>query len=157
MRYLRQLYDQPRPIGFKLMYPNVLDYPEVWAFIAWHRLPVLHLVRRNHLDVYISSEVRFATRTVHGLVGEPEAAGVQIEPDPADLLRALRRSRRNIQIARRLLGLSRVPHLEIHYEDLLQWQRTRPYGGLRFPSPQAGHPVVRFETPQAGQRDPTPS
>jgi LPS sulfotransferase NodH len=100
------------------------DFPEVWAFVVWHRLPVLHLVRRNHLDVYISSEIRDATGAVHSLVGEPEPTTVQIEPNTADLLRALRRSRRNIQIARLLLGVSPVRHLEIHYEDLLQDRRS---------------------------------
>ncbi len=127
-QYLRQLYGQPgngsKGIGFKLMYPNILDFPEVWAFVARHRLPVLHLVRRNHLDVYLSSEIRFATQTVHSLVGEPAKTGVQIELNTRDLLRALHRSSRNIEIARLMLRVSRVPHLEIHYEDLLQDRRT---------------------------------
>ena len=117
--YLNRLYGRHGATGFKLMYSNILHFPEIWAYLVWRRIRVVHLVRLNHLDVYISSQVRFATGTVHSLVGEADTAGIQIELNISDLLRSMQRSRRNVQLARRLLRLSPTPHLEVHYEDLL--------------------------------------
>jgi LPS sulfotransferase NodH len=117
--YLNRLYGRHGATGFKLMYSNILHLPEIWVYLVWRRIRVVHLVRLNHLDVYISSQVRFATGTVHSLVGEAETPGVQIELNITDLFRSMQRSRRNIQMARRLLHLSPIPHLEVHYEDLL--------------------------------------
>lgn len=118
--YLNRLFVKPERVGFKLMYANIVHFPEVWAYVVWKRLPVLHLVRENHLDSYLSSQMRYLTNTVHSLVGEAGPSGVRIELDTADLLRSMRRSRRNLRIARALLQLSRVPHLEIRYESLVQ-------------------------------------
>jgi hypothetical protein len=117
--YLNQLYGRAGATGFKLMYSNIVRFPEIWAYVVWHHLPVLHLVRMNHLDFYISWQIRQVTRTVHSLAGELESPGGQIELNISDLFRSMRRARRNIQIAQALLRVSHVPHLEIQYESLL--------------------------------------
>jgi len=121
--YLNRIMGQSGTVGFKLMYPNLLNYPEVWAYLVRHHLPVVHLVRRNHLDVYLSSQVRFSTRTVHSLVGEPESPNRPILVNPDDMLRHMKRSQRNIQAARALLRCSPLPSLEISYEHLLDGSR----------------------------------
>ncbi len=121
--YLNEVYRRPGPVGFKLMYSNVRRYPEVWAYVALRRLHVVHLVRRNHLDVVISEEMRWATRTVHRILDEPAGPQPQIELEPSGLLRRLRRLRRNVERARWLLRASRVPHLEVTYESVVQDDR----------------------------------
>jgi len=118
--YLNELYRRPGTVGFKLMYSNLLLYPEVWAYIALHRLPVVHLVRRNHLDVVISEQMRWTSQTVHRLVGEPEVAQGQVELNPTDLVKLMRRLRRNINVARLLLHVCKLPHIEVAYEALAQ-------------------------------------
>ncbi|MFZ0428952.1 MAG: hypothetical protein WAO20_12615 [Acidobacteriota bacterium] len=120
LAYLNRLFGGSCRVGFKLMYANLMHFPEVWAYVIWRRLPVVHLVRENHLDSYISSQMRYRTNTVHSLVGETGAEGVRIQLDGDDLLQSMRRSRRNQRIARVLLRASRVPHLEIRYESLSQ-------------------------------------
>jgi hypothetical protein len=118
-QYLNRIMGQSGTVGFKLMYPNLLNYPEVWAFLVRHHLPVVHLVRLNHLDVYLSSQVRFSTQTVHSLVGEPESPSGPIVLNPDDMLLQMKRSQRNIRLARLLLRCSPVRSLEICYEHLL--------------------------------------
>ncbi len=118
--YLREFYNSPGTIGFKLMYSNLLRYPEVWAYISLRRLHVIHFIRRNHLDVALSEEMRKATRTYHRIADEPAPPPVSVKLDVKDLLKRMRRSRRNIKIARSLLRLCRLPHIEVVYENLVE-------------------------------------
>ncbi len=116
--YLNRLYRQSGAVGFKLMYTQLFAYPSIWAYIAARRLRVVHLVRRNHLDVVISSVMSKATKTTRRIAGEPEMPSKQIELEPVGLLRSLRKLKRNIRIARVLLRMFLIPHLEVSYEDL---------------------------------------
>lgn len=118
--YLNELYRRPGTVGFKCMYSNLLHYPEIWAYIVLRRIHVIHLVRQNHLDVVISDQMRWATRTVHRILGEPEGVPLSIELDPSRLIKRMRRSRRNINLARLFLRICGVPHIEITYEGLVQ-------------------------------------
>jgi LPS sulfotransferase NodH len=121
--YLNGLFRRPGAVGFKLMYANLLRYPEAWAYVVLRRLHVIHLVRRNHLDVAISEQMRQTTGTVHRIADEPEAGQRRIDVDPAELLRLMRRSQRNVRIARLLLHVSNVPRLEVAYERLVDDSR----------------------------------
>jgi hypothetical protein len=116
--YLERVLADAGSVGFKLMYSNLVQFPEVWVWAVLRRLRVVHLVRENHLDVAISSAVRFATRTVHRVAGEPEPPPVQIRLDPGALLRSMRRSRRSLSLARKLLRWSPLPSHEVRYEAL---------------------------------------
>lgn len=118
--YLNELYRGPGATGFKCMYANLLHYPELWIYFVLRRLHVVHLLRRNHLDVVISDRMRWANRTVHRVVGEPEPARQSIALDPAELIAEMRHSQRNINIARALLRACRLPHIEVAYEALVQ-------------------------------------
>ncbi len=35
-RYLNRIMGQRGTVGFKLMYPNLLNYPEIWAYLVRH-------------------------------------------------------------------------------------------------------------------------
>ncbi len=117
--YLNQLYRQPGGVGFKLMYSQLYRYPEVWLYLTARRLPVIHLIRQNFLDIVISTKRLQLTRTAHRIVGENDATNqspIYLEPDA--LIRRLRWLQRNVNLARRLLRWFRIPHIEVIYESL---------------------------------------
>src|SRR5688572_2767565 len=55
-RYLDELFCRSRTVGFKLMYPQLRQYPELFAYIVSRRVRIVHLTRINQLDVVISEE-----------------------------------------------------------------------------------------------------
>lgn len=124
--YLNHVYDRPRDrpgdrpgaVGFKIMYKQLRRHPEVIAYFVRHRVRVLHLVRSNHLDAVISNDVRRKTGRAHAVAGEPTTGPVKIELDPGTLVHRLARQERAVRRHRRLLRVSRLPHLEVSYEDL---------------------------------------
>ncbi len=116
--YLNTFYQQKGTVGFKLMYTQLARHPEIWAYIVRHRIRVVHLVRNNHLDVIISREMRKATKTTHRVVGSTEVKTTQITLDPAATVKRMKSLQRNINLARRLIRVSRVKSLEVSYEDL---------------------------------------
>lgn len=132
--YLDALYRQDGVVGFKLMYSQVQHYPETLAYLRLRRIRVVHLVRRNYLDVVISREMKRLSGRPHLLQGGAvvhAGDGVQVRPDaepaprqvtldPGALLRELRRSDRKYRLFRAWLRWSRQPHLEVAYEDLVR-------------------------------------
>ncbi len=117
--YLDRFYGRPGHIGFKLMYSNLRRYPEIAPYLCWRRLPVVHLVRRNVLDVVVSAEMARAKGRWH-VAGETAAPVVtQVRLDPQTLPRRLARLEQKAAASRRWLRLCRLPHLEISYEALL--------------------------------------
>jgi len=116
--YLDTFYRQEGTIGFKLMYTQLARHPEIWAYCRFRGISILHLVRRNHLDVIISREMRKATRTTHRVAGAEEMKPVQVTLEPETLIKQMSSLQRNIDLARRLIKVSRVHSLEVIYEDL---------------------------------------
>lgn len=115
--YLNRLYGQPGTVGFKLMYAQLLFFPEIWIYLWRHRIRIVHLVRSNHLDVVISREFLKIRDRPHFVVGqEPEP--MEIHLDPALVLREMKRLRRNISLARTFLRGFNLPHIEVSYEEL---------------------------------------
>jgi LPS sulfotransferase NodH len=116
--YLDTFYEQERRNGFKLMYTQLARHPEIWAYVRFRGISIIHLVRQNHLDVIISREMRKATKTTHRVVGAQEVQPVQVILEPDKLVKQMKSLQRNIDLARRLIKVSRVHALEIFYEDL---------------------------------------
>jgi LPS sulfotransferase NodH len=117
--YLNALYASRRWVGFKLMYSDVKAYPEVLPYLLAKQVRVVHLVRRNHLDVLISFAVKRDIGKAHILAMEDRPQDLSVELDTASLLRDLERMQRKHDVARRLLELGRLRHLEVAYEDLV--------------------------------------
>lgn len=118
-RYLDRLYARRHAVGFKLMYSQLREYPEILAWLMWRRLPIVHLLRANHLDVVISERLAEVTGTSHATVkegthGQPN----QLHLDPMATVRRIRRLERKQRAMRRLLGLLPNPCLEVTYEAL---------------------------------------
>lgn len=116
--YLDKFYSQPGTVGFKLMYEQLLPYPEIWLYVMRRGTAVIHLVRENHLDVVLSNAVRRATKVTHSVAGEAEPRPVQVELDPEATIKKMRALRRNINLAHRLLRLTHVRHIKVTYENL---------------------------------------
>lgn len=117
--YLRQLYHQPGHTGFKLMYSNLRTYPEIMLYLCLWRLPVVHLIRHNVLDIVLSAEMARANGQWHVTAVQTATPVRQVSLDPHTLLPRLRRLRKKTEVNRQWLRVCRMPHLEISYEDLL--------------------------------------
>jgi len=118
--YLDQFYNRPGTIGFKLMYSQWRKYPELLLYFWRQNIRIIHLVRRNHLNVILSRRMKAVTQQAHLVTGAAPSSLPPIELDSATLVRRLRQQQRSVATARRFLQLSRLPHLELAYEDLVQ-------------------------------------
>lgn len=120
--YLNALYRSPGIVGFKLMYAQLGAYPEILAYMLRHRLRVVHLVRRNHLDVLLSYAVKARIGRAHLLVGQMAPADIGVELDTENLVEQLAWLQKKQTMARMLLRWCRLPYLEVVYEELLRDQ-----------------------------------
>lgn len=118
--YLDSLYRPSGASGFKLMYAQMLQFPELLVYFVRHRVRIVHLVRRNHLDVLLSYAVKARLGRAHLLEGQNAPPDMTVELDPAHLLEQLAWLQRKQNIARWVLSMSRLPYMEVAYEDLLR-------------------------------------
>lgn len=131
--YLNQLYRNPRTVGFKLMYTHLRRHPELLLYFAARRVSIVHLVRRNCLDIVVSEELARLLGTSHAQAGQKiDVAPVYI--DPANLVDRLSRRRKNSEQINRLLRLSTCQHIEVTYEALRdgaqEFERLAKFLGL---------------------------
>jgi len=120
--YLSDLYRTPGTVGFKLMYAQLRSYPEILAYLIRHRIRVVHLIRRNHLDVLLSYAIKAKIGQAHLLSGQSAPDDIHVELDSENLIGRLEWLQKQQTMARKLLRWSRLPHLEVSYEDLLRDQ-----------------------------------
>lgn len=118
-KYLNQLYREPGNIGFKLMYSNLSRYPEIIPYICARRLPVVHLIRQNVLDIVISSQMARANGQWHIKGDEAVPTVTQIQLDPKALVPRLKHLQNKVNTNRNWLNICRLAHIEISYEALL--------------------------------------
>ncbi|NUQ64911.1 MAG: sulfotransferase [Pirellulales bacterium] len=118
--YLNDLYRTPGAVGFKLMYLQLARYPEILGYLLWRRIPVVHLVRRNHLDILVSYAVKAKIGRAHLLSGDKSPGNLAIELDTRTLIGKLKWLQKQQDYARRLLRLCRLRHMEIAYDDLVR-------------------------------------
>ena len=122
--YLDDLYSQIGKVGFKLMYAQLGLYPEILPYLLRHRVHVIHLVRRNYLDVLLSYAVKAKLGKAHLLSGQSAPDKLQVELETNTLVEKLDRLEKYHNLARRLLKWTRLPSMEIAYEDLLRDQNN---------------------------------
>ena len=120
--YLNTLYGTPGQVGFKLMYKQLGLYPEILVYLLRHRIHVIHLVRRNHLDVMVSYAVKAKIGRAHLLVGQSAPKELQVELDTRNLVKQFAWLQKQQNLARKLLAWCRLPHLEVVYENLVRDQ-----------------------------------
>lgn len=117
-RYLDRLYARPGAIGFKLMYPHVREYPELLFYMLARRIPVVHLVRNNHLDVIVSEAIAGRTGRFHAVREEGFEQKEVVSLDPATIGRRVRWLDRKQKVMRRLLRIFAPGVHEVSYEAL---------------------------------------
>ncbi len=105
-------------VGFKLMYSHVKTNPAVVAYIALHRVRVIHLVRSNLLDILVSRDTARARGRYHS-DGDGSVKEVVVELDPASVVERLTALERQGKLMRRALAVTRTQTREVSYENLL--------------------------------------
>jgi LPS sulfotransferase NodH len=118
-RYLSDLYEFHGSVGFKLMYSQLRSYPEILPFLMREKIHVVHLVRRNHIDVLISFALKHQIGRAHVLSAADRPEDERVELDTGSLLRNIRKLQVKQEVGRRTLRLARLRHLEVAYEDLV--------------------------------------
>ena len=122
-RYLgRALEERPDvdAIGFKLMYSQLTRIARPLTPALWlKRVRIIHLMRRNALDVVLSRAAGEARHGVlHAREGQPvESVRLQLPTD--DLLTRLTAHERQIEGARVRFKRVGIPYTEVVYEDLV--------------------------------------
>jgi LPS sulfotransferase NodH len=119
--YLDWVYEPRRDfrsIGFKLMYDVARWYPELLHYLRSREVRVIHLIRRNVLDLYLSRVGMFQRRATHAWsAAEREEKKVQV--NVSELRSRLAQLERQRRIADRALRAARIPVHDVAYEDLL--------------------------------------
>jgi hypothetical protein len=69
--------------------------------------------------VVISGAIRTKTGQAHLVSGKPKPSNIRVELNAKTLTNRLKKLRRNINMSRKLLRWSRLPQIEITYEELL--------------------------------------
>ncbi|MGH7818915.1 MAG: sulfotransferase [Candidatus Binatia bacterium] len=132
--YLDGLYDRAGAVGFKLMYSQLRLFPEIALHLAWRRVRIVHLVRRNHLDVIVSSAIRGVTGSAHATT--PAAGPLRVRLEAPSLVGRIERLERNVRRARRIVGWLPGERVEVSYEALVA-------------APDAFRSVLAFLAPEA--------
>lgn len=132
--YLSALYRGDGAVGFKLMYSQLRRYPEILPYLMKKRIRVVHLVRRNHVDVLISFAIKREIGKAHILAPEDRPSDVKVVLDTDSLLRDLRKLELKHTVGRTVLRLARLEHIEVAYEDLVAdpagFDRVREFLGI---------------------------
>jgi LPS sulfotransferase NodH len=118
-RYLGRVYARRPDIdaaGFKLMYSQLRVSRPLVAALVLRRVRVIHLVRRNVLDVLVSRHAA-AQRGAHHARGDVAAVRVRVPAD--DLVARIEEHERSVEAARARFARLRLPWREVAYEDLV--------------------------------------
>ncbi|MGD2076652.1 MAG: sulfotransferase [Gammaproteobacteria bacterium] len=117
-RYLAALSDYPgdhRAIGFKLMYNQLVAFPEILYTLLRQRFRLIHLVRLNPLDVVISRQRMRQTGLHHSTTATaPQAIHVDVSRLHGQLLG----QQAMVGTVRAFLKAFPLAHREITYEGL---------------------------------------
>lgn len=119
--YLDYFYEPRRnlrSIGFKLMYDRLLRYPEILIYLRARSIRVLHMIRANVLDLFLSREALPRRSAAHAW-SSSELESVRVPVDTRRLISRLAGLRRAQNIARRLLATLGLQVYEFSYEAAL--------------------------------------
>jgi hypothetical protein len=108
-------------VGFKLMYSQLTRISRPLMPALWlKRVRIIHLIRRNALDVVLSLEAGAARGgQLHARDGQ-EVERVRLRLQPDDLLRRMTLHERAIAGARVRFKRVGLPYREVVYEDLAE-------------------------------------
>jgi LPS sulfotransferase NodH len=146
--YLDELYSTLGHVGFKLMYKQLGLYPELLIYLIRHKIRVIHLVRKNHLDVLLSYAVKANLGQAHLLEGQAAPDNMQITLDVDNLENQMRRLEIKQDLARKMLAWSKLANIEIVYEQLLrdpsQFQRIWDFLDIKPGDEMPRSPLIKI-------------
>lgn len=105
-------------IGFKVMYYQIIENPELLIKIILDRYKIVHLVRQNNLDILISRAALQQNGLAHSTKTTKKTTRVVL--NTSSLINDLSRLDRNYKIMRMVLKLMPLSVMEIKYESLLK-------------------------------------
>jgi len=113
---------QLRSVGFKVMYGQLFrQYPYLTAYFLCRHISIIHLIRENYLDVYLSRQAAKFRGLAHSF---EEVRPVRFVVDPAHLVSSIRKHAQAVSLARSFLSKLPLPYLEVTYEQLSQGQSS---------------------------------
>jgi LPS sulfotransferase NodH len=120
-------------VGFKLMYSQLTRISKPLMPALWvKRARIIHLIRRNALDVVLSKEAGEARRGVlHARDGQA-VESVRVRLSTEDLLKRMTAHDRAVAGARVRFKRVGVPYQEVVYEDLVQDEQAEFDALFRF-------------------------
>jgi hypothetical protein len=129
----RSEYDDPRTfltervfrlnvkvVGFKLLWGAMQRTEDIWGVLRDMRIRLIHAVRDNKLDAFISFKLAEANNAFTCWYGDYTIRSIEI--DPHECLEWMERARWRDEAIRRDAQISRIPRLEIDYEELCRTQ-----------------------------------
>ena len=105
-------------IGFKIMYNQIKEHPEVMLKLLQDNYRIIHLIRQNYLDIIISRTVNKQHHIAHSRIVQSKTRQVMI--DTSCLIEDLDRCKRNNKLFYSLLKMMPLKVLEITYESMQQ-------------------------------------
>lgn len=105
-------------IGFKVMYNQIQENPEIMLKLLLDNYRIIHLIRQNYLDVIISRAAKKQHKIAHSSTVQYKTK--QVTLDTSYLIEDLKRCDRNNKIFRSLLKIMPLKVLEITYESMQQ-------------------------------------
>jgi len=103
-------------VGFKLMYNQLLMFPEIMLKMIKDRYRIVHLIRQNALDLCISYQKARKLQKCHTTETLPKFS---VNLDAGSIVRKLNKIQNKVILARTLLSLSGLEVIEIDYEALV--------------------------------------
>ena len=103
-------------IGFKIMYKQIIQNPEFLLKIIADKYRVIHLARRNHLDVLISQTVARQHNVFH--VKDSDSKTRPVTLDTSSLIKTLNTYETLYRIIKIFLKYSPLEVLEVTYDSL---------------------------------------
>lgn len=127
-RYLGLVYgrEDADAAGFKLMYSQLRVARPLVPMLVARRVRVIHLVRRNVLDVLLSQRAAAARGALHA---RSAVAVARVELPVDDLLARIEAHQRSVEATRRRFTRLRLRWHEVAYEDLVAEPELR-FGAL---------------------------
>lgn len=147
--YLDSIYsvgNQNLSIGFKLMYGQAGEYPVLSDYIISRKLNIIHLIRRNIIDIIISKELAHKRDIYHSK--KEVNNDISIKINTKELISRIEWEENQVLKAKKRFSSLKVPYLEIYYEDLLNEQRNfhkvLNFLKLKEPYPELNSPLKRL-------------
>jgi len=122
-KYIKGLYSRPGHIGFKLMYSQLKQFPELLWLFRSNRIRVVHLVR-NALDIVISQTIMIETGSAHQRKNEERLEPIHLTLDPTSVVERVKDIQRKRDRICELLRLFGLVWADFAYERLVAEPET---------------------------------